>query len=56
MAKRIKKKFQIVLERIPMLCPIAIIWDINQDSKTFGIILICFVIAIQVDNEDNNTL
>ena len=33
-----KKKFEIIIERVPMLTPIGIIWDTCETHRTLGII------------------
>tara|TARA_R100000152_G_C6736675_1_gene160784 strand:- start:567 stop:737 length:171 start_codon:yes stop_codon:yes gene_type:complete len=44
-------KFEVIIERVPMLTPIGIIWDKAKSSTTIGLLLLCWVVAIKCDKE-----
>jgi hypothetical protein len=48
--------FEVIVERVPMLTPIGIIWDFGDTHRIFGIIITCFVIGIKVQRRDKNAL
>lgn len=51
-----KKKFEVIIERVPIMTPIAFIWDTSEDSRTIGIIITCFVIGIKLERRQKNDL
>jgi hypothetical protein len=48
--------FRVVIERVPMLTPIAIVWDKSDDRYTIGIMILCFVIGVQCKRKGDNVL
>jgi len=51
-----KKKFEVIIERVPMLTPIALIWDTCETHRTIGIIITCYVIGIKIERRHKNAL
>lgn len=49
-------KFQIIVEAVPMVTPIGIIWDKSYDKWIVGIIILCFVIGIQCDRKKGDNV
>jgi hypothetical protein len=48
--------FKVIVERVPMLTPIAIVWDKGSSNWTIGIMILCFVIGIQCERRGENEL
>ena len=43
-----KKKFEVIVESVPMFTPIGVIWDTCETHRTLGIIITCYVIGIKI--------
>lgn len=49
-------KFEVIVEAVPMLTPIAIVWDKSNDKWTIGVMILCFVIGVQCKRKGDNVL
>jgi len=46
------KKYELITSRIPIMTPIAFIWDLDEGEcryKSYGIIIACYIIAIKIN-------
>ena len=49
-------RFEVIVEAVPMLTPIAIVWDKTDDKYTIGVMILCFVLGIRCERKRDNVL
>tara|TARA_Y100000361_G_scaffold95923_1_gene85894 strand:+ start:4846 stop:5016 length:171 start_codon:yes stop_codon:yes gene_type:complete len=49
-------KFEVIVEAVPMLTPIAIVWDKTDNKYTVGVMILCFVLGIRCERKGDDVL
>ena len=46
------RRYEIIYERVPIMTPIALIWDTCDTHRTFGFIIACFIIGVKIQRDE----